>query len=308
MISIITPVYNSELYLRDCLESIQNQSYSDFEVVCVNDGSTDGSAAICKEFAEKDDRFRYFEQKNQGVSAARNLALKECNGDWLCFVDSDDIIHKDFLLNLSNNISPLRLNICGYTRKLSNLGEDNGVSNLYDSKQFIHLVINESICSPNIWMMLFNNNIIHKYKLNFTLGCVRNEDTEFYMKYITHIDEVSVSEYKGYYYRDNPDSAVHKFNKRSLTYIEAASRINSYLKENGVDNEDSLPVHAAVQYFIYHLARQGNRELYNSLHDEYMVRDAMKRLSHATRNSRKLVSWVYLILGRNLFFNILRKL
>ena len=92
MISIIVPVYNSEKYLDECLRSIQKQSYSNFEVICVNDGSPDNSADICQRFVDKDKRFRLINQENGGVSSARNRALKEAKGEYVCFVDSDDVI------------------------------------------------------------------------------------------------------------------------------------------------------------------------------------------------------------------------
>ena len=77
MISIIIPIYKAEPYLRECLESVEKQTYKDFEVVCINDGSPDNSADICKQFVDKDKRFRLYNQENCGVSAARNRALKE---------------------------------------------------------------------------------------------------------------------------------------------------------------------------------------------------------------------------------------
>lgn len=89
-LSVIVPVYNVEIYLWDCLNSIRNQTYKNFEVLLVDDGSTDGSSAICDKFVEIDDRFKVFHIKNSGLSAARNYALTRVTGEWICFVDSDD--------------------------------------------------------------------------------------------------------------------------------------------------------------------------------------------------------------------------
>lgn len=89
-ISIIVPVYNVELYLEECLHSLEKQTFSDIEVILVNDGSLDGSAAILRKYVEKDVRFVYFEQSNQGLSAARNVGLLNAIGDYIVFVDSDD--------------------------------------------------------------------------------------------------------------------------------------------------------------------------------------------------------------------------
>ena len=97
MISVIVPVYNVEEYLEECLESIQYQTYTDIEVILVNDGSTDSSKEICERFCQADSRFRLINQENKGQSAARNRGVKESVGQFIMFVDSDDIINKDVL-------------------------------------------------------------------------------------------------------------------------------------------------------------------------------------------------------------------
>lgn len=100
LISIIVPVYNAETYLEAALESVQKQSYTNIEVILVDDGSTDSSAAICESFCVKDDRFRVIHQKNSGPSAARNRGVDESKGDYITFFDNDDLLHKDFVKNL----------------------------------------------------------------------------------------------------------------------------------------------------------------------------------------------------------------
>ena len=102
LISIIVPIYNKEDYLRQCLDSIINQSYTNFEVLLVNDGSTDSSGIICQEYSERDSRFRYIEKKNGGVSSARNLGLERSEGAYITFIDSDDWVEFNYLEVLYN--------------------------------------------------------------------------------------------------------------------------------------------------------------------------------------------------------------
>lgn len=97
MVSIIVPVYNATKYLDVCFSSIEKQTYTEFEVIVVDDGSTDGSGDICDDWAKRDSRFRVFHKDNSGVADTRNYALRQVCGDQLCFVDSDDAIHRDFL-------------------------------------------------------------------------------------------------------------------------------------------------------------------------------------------------------------------
>ena len=103
LISIIIPVYNSEKYLIECLDSVLLQTYKNFEALLINDGSTDNSGEICDNFAVKDSRFKVFHKKNGGVSSARNFGIKEAKGEWICFVDSDDFVSDLFLANIFNN-------------------------------------------------------------------------------------------------------------------------------------------------------------------------------------------------------------
>ena len=97
MISVIVPVYNVEEYLEECLESIQNQTYTNFEVILVNDGSTDHSKEICERYCKKDIRFHLLNQENQGQSVARNHGVSASTGELLTFVDSDDVLSIKYL-------------------------------------------------------------------------------------------------------------------------------------------------------------------------------------------------------------------
>ena len=97
MISVIVPVYNAEEYLEECLESIKNQTYTNIEVILVNDGSTDGSKEICEQYCEKDNRFKLVNQENQGQSVARNLGVAESVGQFIMFVDSDDVVRENIV-------------------------------------------------------------------------------------------------------------------------------------------------------------------------------------------------------------------
>lgn len=308
MISIIVPIYKAEQYLRDCLVSIQKQTYSDFEAICVNDGSPDNSADICQEFVNNDSRFIFINQENGGVSSARNRALKEAKGEYVCFVDSDDVIEPHFLEHLINLSRDGAFSVCSYSRDIARLTPDATNVFEYEAKDFIRHILNESIEHPNIWMMLFKNSIIQTKHLDFTLGCVRNEDTEFYMKYLVNETKVRVSDYKGYYYRDNADSAAHKFDIKALTFIDADARISKFLVENNIIADDNHIVPASVQYFVYQTARQANKELYDYIHEHYDVKPLMKKMTSFPRMARKGVAYCYLFLGRSLFYNFISKL
>ena len=123
MISVIVPVYNVEEYLEECLESIQKQTYSNIEVILVNDGSTDRSKEICEQYCEKDSRFKLVNQENKGLSGARNRGMLESKGEFISFVDSDDVLKEDMLEQLIKQMTSEDIDIveCWYTNEKQEL-------------------------------------------------------------------------------------------------------------------------------------------------------------------------------------------
>lgn len=107
-ISVVVPVYNSERFLRKTVACIQAQTDSNYEILLVNDGSTDGSLELCRELAQEDSRIRVISQGNQGLSAARNAGVRQAKGEYISFVDSDDLIHPDMLENLRKGMTVMR--------------------------------------------------------------------------------------------------------------------------------------------------------------------------------------------------------
>ena len=117
LISIIVPVYNAEQYLEKCVNSIINQTYTNLEIILVDDGSPDNCGAICDEYAKKDSRIKVIHKSNGGVSSARNRALECLTGEYVAFVDSDDYIHQDYINVLYNALSDgVDLSICAMNK------------------------------------------------------------------------------------------------------------------------------------------------------------------------------------------------
>ena len=113
IISVVVPVYQAQEYLRCCVGSILAQTFAAWELILVDDGSTDASGRICAEYAAREPRIRVIRQKNQGVSAARNAGMEAARGDFLAFVDSDDWVEPDFLQQLYEAIGNSQLSLCG---------------------------------------------------------------------------------------------------------------------------------------------------------------------------------------------------
>lgn len=302
MISIIIPVYNAEKYLEKCFSSILNQTYDNFEVICVDDGSIDNSKAICNEWCLKDSRFRYVYQDNEGVSVARNAGVEKAKGEYICFVDADDYIDEHYLEYLLEIIDNHDAVICDLTRD-DGLGEKGSVKE-ENPQKLIRDVIFERIKHPGLYCFLYKASIINSYGIRFTEGCIKNEDTEFYIRYLAACKKtIAITSYVGYYYRPNPSSVMAApLSIRSFTSIEASGRINELLYKSGIIDDDKIVLYNGVLTYAYSIAKRHDIDLYDYLHSHYDVKAAMRRMLSFPRFSKKLVAISYLTLGKKLFF------
>lgn len=306
MISVIVPVYNAELYLDECLSSICRQSYKDFEVICINDGSQDESMQICVDWATKDQRFKVFSQENSGVSAARNKGLYYAKGEFVCFVDSDDYVHEDYLYRLYSAVQDKGVAVCDWTRG-DGIG-DVGGNKVYSVEEFIDAIVFEKIKHPNIPCFLFRKEVITCNGLRFSVGCTKNEDYEFYMSYLACCEMmVSFSGYVGYYYRSNEFSAMSApLTYSSLTSIEASKRIDNILTQRGYFKSAGTVLANGILTYTYLTAHKRKYDLYFDIHKRYNVNNAMKKMLSFPVFKKRLVAFVYLLLGKNNFYKLVR--
>ncbi|MBR1576549.1 MAG: glycosyltransferase [Bacteroidales bacterium] len=203
MISIIIPVYNSIPFLQDCLCSILGQTYFDWECILVDDGSTDGSGALCDDFAAKDPRFRVIHQERKGVSSARNKGLDVSSGDWISFVDSDDRLEKKYLSSLFTavTVTGSDLSVCGMMTRYPN-GEiaearpeqqKTIALDASGSMDFLSLEQGNLLFGP--CAKLYRRTIIRDHALSFPAGLSYGEDLLFNLAYLDGIGSlVSVPE------------------------------------------------------------------------------------------------------------------
>ena len=234
-ISIIIPVYNSSEYLRNCLNSVQQQKYNNIEVIIIDDGSKDNSKMICKEFVKSDSRFILHSLRHQGVSATRNYGLKIASGQYVVFLDSDDSIKNSYLQNLYKEIhdSAVDLVICDYnqvdvnsdTKDMEHYVPKCG---LYQKKSYI----NQLAKCPGahyfgvLWNKIYRMDIIQKENIQFDTRLELGEDFDFNMKYLAAIHQIRVIPDKLYtYYWNRPSSLTHaaksveqKVSERILLY------------------------------------------------------------------------------------------
>lgn len=210
-ISIIVPVYNAEKYLRDCLDSLLNQNlaYADYEIVCVNDGSKDGSAGILSEYAEKYENIVVIHQENSGVSAARNAGLELARGEYVWFVDSDDCVRKNCLWEIARITEEAQPHLLRFGHERVNDEQMKVAQNAelasYGWKSTKHIHIN------SVWTSVFRLKEIKKENLSFRTDIKFGEDSLFQAYFFLYRDTdrcISTAE-SLYFYRQHEASAMH---------------------------------------------------------------------------------------------------
>ena len=185
MISVIVPVYNCEKYIHRCIDSILSQSFTDFELLLINDGSTDSSGVICDEYSQKDNRVRVFHKTNGGVSSARNLGLDESRGEYVTFVDSDDYILEDFFSLAYKLNTDLFVGSFVYNGEIVSLDEFDS-DNLLEDTSLIEYFI-RSMHIHSVWGKFFKLLSITNNNLRFDETLITCEDTLFMFNYLNHV-------------------------------------------------------------------------------------------------------------------------
>ncbi len=244
VISVIVPVYNVEKYLSKCLDSIINQTFSDIEIICVNDGSTDRSRKILETYKKKDSRIKIVDKKNGGLSSARNAGMLVATGEFFSFIDSDDWVEETMLEKLYNNITKFNTDIaiCGVHQfdetnqklidddKYFTLGYfdksfDNRVFSYEDTKSFTM-----DVCVM-AWNKLYRRSYIEKCKAKFPDGLIF-EDGPFFFSIYFKTKRVSIVRDLLYYYRINrPGSIVQKGGKQFLDIIDVVELMYNSIKD-----------------------------------------------------------------------------
>ena len=282
LVSIVVPVYNANSYIEQCVTSICKQSYTAFELILINDGSTDESPRICDQWAQKDERICIIHQSNEGVSAARNKGLKQAAGQWVVFIDADDWIEPTYLEDLVSEAADLV--VSGYTE----VGEGRKrtvarPSGFCGSREHIASFIAEKALLSQVfspWGKLFRTEILKEHKIQFDMQTSLGEDTLFVYSYLAHINSNRVIKSVAYCYRVGIGLCTSFFS--SEMYIYTKTKILMKL-ENLF--ELSLVTYADKQkmssYFNMYFGSQSLRAIYSLA---YSVREKKMLLQDLTNN------------------------
>jgi len=306
--SIIIPIYNSENWLERCFASIRSQSFNDYEVILVDDGSQDRSAVLCQHYANTDPRVKYYYQNNKGVSSARNKGLSEAEGDWVAFIDADDSYKESFLLSFYSVIEKYKDSIdcfcCGYDfihyneyveKKLPSKGD----FVFLDCKDIIELY--EAIMLQSVSNKVFRKAILLNNHITMNEEISLGEDLLFNLDYLDHCNNrnIGILNKPLYnYYCDAPDSLNKKYRPDLKDIFEVLiDKMDTYFIKWGLEQEQMAKYNNAV-YSMYissmrNTFRLANKSSYKEkiAYNNKIIKSG--RFKHAVQNSDGAVHPLY---------------
>lgn len=244
-VSVLMPIYNVEKYLRESIDSVLKQTYPDFELILVDDGSPDGCGKIIDEYANQDDRVIAIHQKNAGVDAARNNAIRRATGKYIAFIDSDDAYEKNYIEKLVGAIEQddSDMSVCGFIP----FGIDNPPKfkivskRTVNSKTAIKLALGYNSVNGYVWNKLFKKEIIEREHIQFEDGYWACDDILFTGNYIYHCKKISVIEDALYRYRQVASGANRvrysgvPFDKKWMSSFKVTSHFKDIYQDSDVE-------------------------------------------------------------------------
>lgn len=280
LISIIIPVYNVEKYIHECLESVVNQTYQKIEIIVVNDGSLDKSANIAQTYAEEDDRVIVYHKKNGGLSSARNFGIEKSKGEYLHFVDSDDVISPYMIENLYEACQKFnsKLSMSQYTKEFTQLTKTKEISTEFIQGTLKNIVT--KIRQPNYLYVSAIGKLYHYSifnELRFPEGVIY-EDGAIFLKVIDNAESIVLVSNVNYYYRTNLSSTTtSKISRKNLDIFTTNQIKIDFVKDK----------HPELLGFVYSDAAKGidfvamNAVFENSEYKSEIVNKAVAFYQHS---------------------------
>ncbi|MGI6079080.1 MAG: glycosyltransferase, partial [Fastidiosipilaceae bacterium] len=268
-VSVIIPVYNMEKYLEECMDSVINQTYKDIEIICVNDGSTDGSFSILEKYASNDGRIKILNKPNGGLSSARNTGLKAAKGKFIIFLDSDDYIETDTIECVMDKAGGADMVVYG-----TNVFGDAMMDRRTDDEEYYRIKfsgyvrLNDDIrnnTDVSAWNKLYRKDIIDKYELTFPEGMLF-EDYSFYWRYVFCCKNAYYIQEKKHYYRRREGSIMNQTfegSSRAIEHLYAVEVIFNFILKNNLKDEyfgNLIPIFLNCFWFAYGNSNTKNKK------------------------------------------------
>lgn len=260
MISVIIPAYNAQAYLRECLESVLAQSFSDWEAIIVNDGSTDSTCDIVAGFTARDSRFRLVSTPNGGLSSARNAGIAVARGQWLTYLDSDDTLYPDALAKLMAAASAaenIDIVVAGLSRSRDIAAATDGRVEIMSGLSALEQGLYQRSVTTSACAKLFRRVVVAD--IRFPDG-LYYEDLLYCVETLRRSARVAVIGDVIYYYRDNPSSFINTFTPRRLDVLHVTARVEELLEGDEVLRRAARDRRLSACFNIYGLLAVHDRD------------------------------------------------
>lgn len=312
VISIIIPIYNAEKYLHRCINSVLNQTFSDFEVILVDDGSSDSSSLICSEYVKKDNRIRAFHKENGGVSSARNVGLDNIIGQYVIFVDSDDVLKINALeLYVTSHLK------CDADIIVSNYVQYNSDNSKIDFEVFVPEDKNEYLLailhrktSFTLWGKSFKSILFEKYR--FIKGCDFGEDFMMYPKLVYDADNIlKINESLYTYYKDDVTSYTNVLFKKSYIpqlYAIGENLISHFYKKRNTKVDVIIEEFVGIYKVHMIFMAYQNKEAIRCILKTYKLNKSVDRIKITSKKYSVFYWLVERLDSHNLIFFIIKPL
>lgn len=258
-ISVVVPIFNAAKYISRCIDSLLDQSFTNFELILVNDGSTDGSLAVCEGYTGKDSRIIVIDKPNGGASSARNHGIDVSKGAYICFVDADDYVNENYLLHLYQDMvieSNIDLVMHGMNRVKGEtsipITFNKTKTYILEDGSFFNDVYLFKFCGP--CCKLFCREIISKYNIKYNSDIVFSEDFDFLAKYLIHCNKIRISDRQNYYYISHEDSVSTRIYSFDREYAGLSFLYNSLSNLKSVFKNQTL-YEQVKKYIAYYVSR-----------------------------------------------------
>ena len=232
--SIILPAYNASTFLSNTLRNILSQQYSNFELLLINDGSTDSTADICTHYANMDKRISFISKHNEGVSVARNKGLDIAKGKYILFIDADDLLYPNALSTISDALKNIKTDYLRYEYQTID-EKGNPLYPNYEAKlrrKISNQILDAADCITHIvrneyflWSGIFRKEIIDQYHLRFMEGCTYNEDTLFMLQFFMHSKTHIYLPTTLYGYRKFEGAVTAKFTEKNYQDVKKVAKV-----------------------------------------------------------------------------------
>lgn len=296
IVSVIIPVYNGENSVSGSLNSLLSQTYSDFEVVIIDDGSIDRTPEVIADHIEKDNRFSYTYQENAGVAAARNKGLELAKGDYICFLDADDFYEKDFIEKLVSKVKKESADVCycGYN-VVSPMDKHNKKTKFKSGDILLDYILGTVSIHTTSWLV--RKKLLQQYSIRFTDGVSWGEDFEFFCEVLAMTDKVCfVDEYLTNYMVDHGGEQLSAFSLDKIDKdFESIQRIIKNRKTNkNIHIENSLRGYRFPALAIYRLNIAKKKNIDAQIIKKYYKKyeKYIEKISY-NNGLRSIKLWVY---------------